>query len=110
MIPLQPASAAYDLRSVTPAFTPLPNSTRTSVPINSPNQTECIEDPSRSHCPPLRPGDNARFSRFAELKHSALFAPHPPSPLRIESVAESISTVCPALPRPLQSPSAHRSE
>src|ERR1035441_7039334 len=42
VITIQPASAAYDLRSVTPAHTPVPSSTRTSVPINSPNQTECI--------------------------------------------------------------------
>ena len=47
VITIQPESAAYDLRSVTPAFTPLPNSTRTSVPRNSPNQTECIASSSK---------------------------------------------------------------
>src|SRR5271157_206748 len=39
---IQPASAAYDLRSVTLAHTPLPSRIRTSVPRNSPNHTECI--------------------------------------------------------------------
>src|SRR6266568_5971296 len=40
---IQPASAAYDLRRVTAAFTPLPSRIRTSVPINSPNQGQCIQ-------------------------------------------------------------------
>src|SRR5580698_2060038 len=60
-ITIQPESAAYDLRNVTPAFTPLPSSTRTSVPINSPNQIECIE-PS-----------------FSEPLHSPLPSPSSPS-------------------------------
>src|SRR3569833_3149204 len=39
---IQPASAAYVRRSDTLAQTPLPRSTRTRVPRNSPNQTECM--------------------------------------------------------------------
>jgi hypothetical protein len=30
------------LRSVTPALTPVPSSISTSVPMNSPNQTDCM--------------------------------------------------------------------
>src|SRR5947199_5350081 len=48
---IHPESAAYDLRSVTPAFTPFPNSTSTRVPMNSPNHAECIPYPP----PPLLP-------------------------------------------------------
>src|SRR6185437_3592397 len=50
VITIQPESAAYDLRSVTPAFTPLPSSTSTSVPMNSPHHTECMNVPS--NCAP----------------------------------------------------------
>src|SRR5579863_8466298 len=41
VITIQPESAAYDLRSVTPALTPLPSRMSTSVPRNSPIHVEC---------------------------------------------------------------------
>src|SRR6185437_3117589 len=68
---IQPESVANDLRKFTAALAPVPSSTRTSVPINSPIHTECIRSPWDC-VPPAGLGESGEHNPCIVLRNQSI--------------------------------------